>query len=50
MLLRRVLEDRITAAEAEQVLVLAFRGLGIHSAKIKSMMNTAKKFVESLSG
>ncbi len=48
MLLRRLLEDRITGPEAEQVLVLTFRGLGIHAAKIKSMMNTAKKFVHSL--
>jgi AcrR family transcriptional regulator len=48
MLLRRLLEDRITGPEAEQVLVLTFRGLGIHAAKIKSMMNAAKTFVHSL--
>lgn len=50
MLLRRVLEDRISGEEAEQVLVLAFRGLGIRAAKIRSMMSTARQFVESLGG
>jgi len=48
MILRRLLEGRISKPEVMQILTLLFRGLGVHGARVKSLMNTAQKFVQSL--
>jgi len=47
MILRRLLEGRITKPEVEQILAMMFRGLGVHAAKVKSVMNSAKNFVQT---
>ena len=46
MLLRRLLEGRITLAEAERVLSLAWRGLGVRSGRLKKVLEVARGFVE----
>lgn len=49
MILRRLLEGRITKPEVMQILTMMFRGLGVHGARVKSLMNTARNFVQNLS-
>lgn len=49
MILRRMLEGRITRPEVEQILLMFFRGLGIPRARLKSLMATAKDFATGLS-
>lgn len=45
MLLRRLLEQRITLAEAERVLGLAWRGLGVRTTRLKKVLDAAQRFV-----
>lgn len=48
MLLRRRLEGRMTAQEAEEVLKLALHGLGIPLGKIPALLDKARAFAQSL--
>lgn len=48
MLLRRLLEQRVTPEEAEQTLRMTFRGLGIPARRLPSIMATARKFAQTL--
>ena len=49
MLLRRLLEQRVTTEEAEQTLRMTFRGLGIPARRLPSIMARAKAFAMGLS-
>ena len=48
MVLRRLLEKVITIEEAETIIVLAMRGVGIDSTHTATLLKTAKKFVSEL--
>jgi AcrR family transcriptional regulator len=48
MILRRCLEGRMTLMEAEDVLKLALRGLGIPVNKIPALLNKARAFSKTL--
>lgn len=48
MTVRRLLEGRISLEEADQVWCLAWRGLGVPTSKLKSLLKTARAFVGSL--
>ena len=48
MLLRRLLEKVITIEEADSIIELALRGIGINKAQIKTLRNTAREFVIGL--
>lgn len=48
MVLRRLLEKAITQDEADFIVELAMRGMGIHEANIKPLLNLAKEFVANL--
>jgi AcrR family transcriptional regulator len=48
MILRRCLEGRMTLTEAEEVLKLALRGLGIPINRIPALLNKARAFAKTL--
>lgn len=48
MLLRRLLEGRIVMDEAERVLGLALRGLGVRPAQLKPAQKLARAFAQTL--
>lgn len=48
MVMRRQLEGTISATEAEAVIALAWRGVGIAPERIPALLETAKSFVDSI--